>query len=739
MKKFTLMLFAAFFAVVAYAQKGVAMRAAEPVAPPTTATVETWYTAGGKFFVSDSGWKDYTSKMETINVAIDGNDIYLQGLSFWFPETWIKGTISGTTAIFDNGQFLGEDEEGEEFLCGSDDGTTLSENISFAYDATEGTLTAITSIIIEGASAEKVLSYAYWLSPVFSKNAPEKPEAVVLPEGVVAEDFIMSYSDGQKPVKVAVDGNDVYFQGMSKYIPQAWVKGTKDGNIVTFAPMQFMGEYGDYGGSYFFYGNTPVTFIYDAEAETYSATGLVYGVLDDKYYDGKYTDPVLKKVIEVAVKPATPKVLSIENTQYGDIVNFNIPVVDVNGNGMIADKLSFQFFIDDENTPMTFTTSYFTRLESDMTIIPYGFTEDYDFQIDYIYLNMPHSTWNKIGIQSIYTGGGETNKSEISWYEIPKPVVAPEGLAVENYAFKATATEAKSDPSQEKAEPYTSQIKIGFDGDDVYIQGLCPDMAELWVKATKNEAGKYVIPANQYMGNYEFLGYVFPYYWTAVDEEGNMVETVLDYDSEKGQFTSAQTLILNGGADGLDPYITFTDVIITKLEEVAATPANPTVEAYVFNKNQGYNNILLNIPTVGTEGEDLILGKLFYILWIMKDGQEQPYTFSAALYDMDFNEDVTEVPYTHDGYDVYLGGKKIYLEETPEELATWMKVGVQSIYYGAGERRTSEIAWCEITTDIKSIDADKNGKAVIYNLNGQRVETAKKGLYIVNGHKVVVK
>lgn len=154
---------------------------------------------------------------------------------------------------------------------------------------------------------------------------------------------------------------------------------------------------------------------------------------------------------------------------------------------------------------------------------------------------------------------------------------------------------------------------------------------------------------------------------------------------------------------------------------------------------QGYNYITLTIPNTSTEGEVLLVDKLFYTIWIVKDGQEKPYIFTADLYSEDFNEDVTEIPYAHDGYDVYGKGEKIYFEDTPGELATWSKVGVQTIYYGGGERRTSEIAWAEMATDIQTVNADKNGKAVIYNLNGQRVETVKKGLYIVNGHKVVVK
>jgi hypothetical protein len=33
--------------------------------------------------------------MPTVNVAIDGSDFYLQGVSVYFPDSWIKGEISG--------------------------------------------------------------------------------------------------------------------------------------------------------------------------------------------------------------------------------------------------------------------------------------------------------------------------------------------------------------------------------------------------------------------------------------------------------------------------------------------------------------------------------------------------------------------------------------------------------------------------------------------------------------------
>ena len=38
-----------------------------------------------------------------------------------------------------------------------------------------------------------------------------------------------------------------------------------------------------------------------------------------------------------------------------------------------------------------------------------------------------------------------------------------------------------------------------------------------------------------------------------------------------------------------------------------------------------------------------------------------------------------------------------------------------------------------------TVTKGRNKNAVIYNLNGQRVNKAQKGLYIVNGKKVILK
>lgn len=726
--------------------------AEELVTLPEGAEVEEW-TFEGSYNTQSA-----KSVQKAVGVAIVGNDIYAQGFANYFPEAWLKGTINGTTVTFANGQFVGEDDEGKEYMLGvANDGKTITD-IVFDYDAEAQklTLSSQTPYIAENGDSKTSLSmYGYWTSVKLYAGEPVIPEVVVLPEGAEVAAYSMAYKDNKgaeatKPVNVAVVDNEVYFQGMSNYLPEAWVKGTlADGNV-TFEAMQYMGKYAD-NDSYFFYGNAPVVFTYDTEAETYSATGQVYGVLGDRYYDGNYTDPVLSKVVEKAATPATPSITGVEESQYGDVVLFNVPTVDVNGDAMVASKLSYQFFVDDESTPLTFTPEYFTKLTEEMTVIPYGFTENYDIYADQIYLNMPHDTWTRLGLQSTYAGGGEEHKSEIFWFDMPEkvpPVTAPEGLETTTCTFKADAKVYSSEEEGE-FEPYDMQVEVGFDGDDAYIQGLAKDAPELWVKATKNGEGKYVIPANQFMGNLDVWGYKSPYYWTAVEINGTdtlCVDAVLNFDAEAFKFTSDQTLALNGAADALDYYILFNDVVIEKFIEVAATPADPVFEKFNLSEEVGYTTVYASIPTVDVDGNALNVNKLYYILWVEKNGEQKPYVFSAELYAEDFSEDVTEVPYTYDGYDIYKGGEVIYLEDSLEELKSWTKVGIQSVYYGLGERRESSIVWSTPTGVSTSL---LNGNATTtYDLQGRPAQQDTKGIVIrmvrdangnVNGVKVLNK
>ena len=90
---------------------------------------------------------------------------------------------------------------------------------------------------------------------------------------------------------------------------------------------------------------------------------------------------VIAPVPDVAATPATPVVNNMAFSAYGDYIDFNIPVEDVNGATILSDKLSYKVYYDEgdgEAKELTFTTDLYEYLAEDMTVVPYGFLDDGD-------------------------------------------------------------------------------------------------------------------------------------------------------------------------------------------------------------------------------------------------------------------------------------------------------------------------------------------------------------------------
>ena len=851
----------------------------ELVTPPATAQVETWYTIDGALFVNTpTGTQDFTSAVPTINVAVDGSDIYIQGLAYYFRDGWIKGTLNGTTATFASGQLVGADDYGPEYICGTNDTETLAD-VVFNYNAEDGMMESQTTYILENSTATEIGPYSYWYRPAFSTKEPSK--LVELPDGLTAEEWVIAYTNNMDvpssgALKIGFDGNDVYLQGLCGYLPESWIKGSLDGTTITFPGGQYFGFYQDspYYGYDLYLQPEDVVFTYDAEANKMTAITNEITVYTSTLLKGDiYKDAVILKVFEQAATPATPDISQIyESTS--PVAIFAVPVLDVDGNPISSSKLSYQFLCDveEEISPITFSPADYSSLTEETTVFPYGFADNTEIYRTHVYLKQAdYKKWNKIGLQSIYTGGGEENKSEIFWYTIkpyekatfdfnamtdepcsssdsdagnitedrqftegtvtltvspnpegtpnrfwstkngpqlrvyggtltfeagvgkaigkivfnnakwnndnsadtgtfdgatwtgeaqkvvvtiagntqlnsivvyptdyvPTAVEAPEGLVTETYFLKANSLKPYYDPAE-----LTLWLNVGFDGDDVYIQGLAADANsdadQLWVKATKNEAGQYVIPANQFMGSVSFWMSSNDYYFTAIDNDGKMVDAVFDFNAEKSEFTTTQTLVLNGLLADVYAYQTFTDVVITRFNEIAVSPADPKVNSIDFG--EWSSSISCSIPTESSNGDILNPKKLFYTVWVEKDGQQAPYIWKADMY-YGVDEDATEVPWSFN-YSSWDGTHNIYFQDGVEECNTWTKVGIQSVYYGGGECNKSEVDWIENpnASGISDIAADaKAGKYVIYNIAGQRMDAPRKGLNIINGRKVMVK
>lgn len=639
----------------------------------------------------------------------------------------------------------------------------------------------------------------------------EEYTLVELPEGVESEEYTLNITFGgedssgnpvsvsrERNAQVAFDGNDVYLSGLSYYLPDSYVKGTKNaaGQYV-FAASQYIGE-DDGDEEYLVGGNAngeiaEYSFDFDAETRTLTLAkgfaiyecgeptdieGYWVYVTEAVYTPGGIVLPELVVVPEgVETETYTIEGTFEDEDGANNIVRptevaFDGTDIYVKGIPLYFEDAWLKGTVDAENGLATFPTGQFVGNDeygSEFMVGYNGEIADIVFTINaetkiltqqtsYILENKTADTVDPWGFwydMIVYPGEAKTFD----------PVVVPENLTTETYKFTAVELVQSTDEEIEydaraitknikKADriqqPYEFQTEVGFDGNDVYFKGFSDNTGNFWAKGTLSADGKTVtIPANQFMGTLTVLWFTFNYYVTAVDEEGKTVDLVLNYDAENNTFTTAadQFMVLHDKWYTLgEPYQVFYNVEIKKMVDVAATPADPSIEKIDLEGRWPY--IGLNIPAEDVDGNELLTSKLYYTLWVEKDGKEQTLTLDTILY-KNLTEDMTEIPYNFDdGYDFVKGGEKVYLNQSAEEMASWTKIGVQSIYYGADDCNKSNIVWNDgsttlVNTGIASVNYD-NDKVVYFDLQGRKVSNSVKGLVIMqtqqaNGNMKTVK
>ncbi len=266
---------------------------------------------------------------------------------------------------------------------------------------------------------------------------------VELPEGAVLEDYSMSYVDsygtaGGKMVKVAMMDNDVYVQGFSSYVPDGVMKGTLSDNKVLFPSDQYLGI-----GSSMFLNMVgldadnnvleKLEFDYDAEARTMTASDFL-GVVAGMNIQEVYGQPVLAPYFDHAATPANPEVIDFVDQgvlggyNYG---SFNVPTVDIEGNFINPNDLYYRIYFDDDEL-FTFGPDEYPYVTEFMTDVPYNYTEGYDFGVGGASVYFYETGFQRVGIQSVFRGGGEEHVSDIVYMELTDGA-APVGSA-DHYA-----------------------------------------------------------------------------------------------------------------------------------------------------------------------------------------------------------------------------------------------------------------------------------------------------------------
>ena len=186
--------------------------------------------------------------------------------------------------------------------------------------------------------------------------------------------------------------------------------------------LYLVGAEGDYTAEYPYY---------------YNCTGLLGIWSDDQsFVTIEYPDPdgIIGRILNVVpAVPADPTINSWYDSGAENgytYLSFTLPKVDVDGNPMDVELLSYSIYTDDDQIFTFDAATYSYDLMEDMTEIPYWIYSDaYDFSASTVYFYRTNRGDNpmfdqRIGIQVQYSVDGVTNSSNIVYLDVPKATPA---------------------------------------------------------------------------------------------------------------------------------------------------------------------------------------------------------------------------------------------------------------------------------------------------------------------------
>lgn len=330
--------------------------------------------------------------------------------------------------------------------------------------------------------------------------------------------------------------------------------------------------------------------------------------------------------------------------------------------------------------------------------------------------------------------------------EIGELVTPPAGLQTKDYPFSAII---------DAEDEYTAVVKVGIDGNNVYIQGLDKDLPEAWVKGEYNEDKTEVGFPVTYIG---LVGEDEVHYFAAYSSDGPD-SLFVDYDADadtydygatvmiyKGTKTNAHAYFYNGFFIGEKP----TPVVAPEGLETKEMPFT----GKKYNSSSDEVEDIDGYVNVGFDGNDVYIQNLFEevadgwmkgTLTTIEGAQYVSFAPNQYIGNLDNGLSAYIVGYVAETDDTpasasysvfeYDAQKNIFKSINPI-LLTRFKNSVKSFetFFSSGLTIGSE------TDGIVVTKADeKSGNAQMFNIAGQRVNKDFKGLVIKNGKKMVVK
>lgn len=449
----------------------------------------------------------------------------------------------------------------------------------------------------------------------------------------------------RRDIKVRFEGKEVYFQGISEEVPDAWAHATLVDGVAVFDSPQLLGEWTSYGSK-------------------------------RKQY------------------------LTGADTGTGDVSGF-------------------EMLYDDDSRSFTSFSNNWILLTGDPTQVGYYY--------DHLYNSITFIPANQAGDEPTIT--------------------PPDGLATTVYQLKGR-------------HPYSGiptdyNLNVGYDGNHVYVQGLYPAFPNAWVKGSIDGAkATFVTP--QYIGNYHGL---YNMYISGVDPISEQLSTlVLDYDAASHTFTTTSDnwFIVQAGETNVLPMMLLDEVSIAPYKAPALDyndlqlPAELAAKAqpYNFSATDADNNAHVTADAqVVIDGNDVYvkgISTFFPDAWIK--GQRD-----GVIVIFPRNQHMGQLQ----GNDLWLGagdtmsGEMLYGNFILQFNPATGEFVQPEINYLAINASTTKVYHLELYSGVRLAPATSDGiehlstaqpdnqKNSLYDLQGRRVQHAAKGLYIMQGQKVL--
>ena len=375
--------------------------------------------------------------------------------------------------------------------------------------------------------------------------------------------------DVSEPMDIAYSGEDVYFNFPNPITGNTWMKGTRNGNYVTFDRGQLVGSY---GGTKIYYmgvgesGLCDIEFTYNEEAEAY-VLGDMWLALTNSLTQANalgYFSPVMitknapSSTDDETAYTMTGKNVNPNNEEQYENLNEDVTVtiegseVSIQGLSAFDSKVWLKGTLADgivtcktrqsagsySNTPLFFIG--YDGAECDITF-------SYDEATGVLVAGQYILCVTEAGVTYQMLTDIVLSPKGGSGSTLPEVVTPPAGLQTTPYVFTGAKMLTDEEGNYTGTEEVKYNVRIGFyNNSEVYVQGLCQYLPEAWVVGSIGEEflgdKPITFAAGQFYGQYG----IYPLYMVARYNNG-LTNMVYNYDPQTREFTNdgGYFLVLN--------------------------------------------------------------------------------------------------------------------------------------------------------------------------------------------------